>query len=221
MSAVEQPREMLPGYRAELPPVPQRMRSLPISRGYPVPWFVAKVEGEYHFPTMDGAKLAEALHSRVCWVCGQKLGAYMSFVVGSLAVVNRTTSEPPCHHECAVFSARACPFLVRPHMKRTKNQAPGAVEPVGLHVERNPGVCMVWTTKLFKLLRVEGGVLFRLGPPTGVLWFCEGRAASRAEVLASIDAGMPVLREIAEREGDEAKRELADLYNAALKLVPA
>src|SRR4051812_13673711 len=103
-------------YRPELPPVPHRMRSLPIRRGYPVPWFVARVENEFHFPTADSRKMMIALHRHVCWVCGQPLGSYLAFVIGPMCAVNRISSEPPSHLECAQFSAMACPFLVRPKM---------------------------------------------------------------------------------------------------------
>ena len=210
-----------PTYRPELPAVPQRMRSLPIRRGYPVPWFVAKVNGDYHFPTVDGAKLVQALNERRCWVCGQTRGAYMSFVVGPLAAVNRCTAEAPCHHECAVFSAKACPFLTRPKMKRvSEEQRPEGAKIVGIHLDRNPGVAMVWTTKKYQLVRCDDGVLFRLGEPENVMWFAHGRAATRDEVLDSLRTGLPLLTEVANQEGPLALKLLERAYNEALRMVP-
>jgi hypothetical protein len=201
------------------------MRSLPIRRGYPVPWFVAEVDGDYHFPTADARKITAALTKHLCWVCGQPLGAFKSFVIGPMCAVNRTTSEPPNHHECAVFSARACPFLARPHMKRQKEHPEGATDAPGIMLQRNPGVALVWTTRDFWIRRAPKGTaegfLFRLGSPSGVLWYAEGRAATREEVMQSISSGLPLLREIAEQDGEEAIKLLDRSYTDALRLVPA
>jgi len=209
-------------YRPELPPVPARMRVLPVQRGYPVPWFVAQVNGEYHFPTADGRKLRLALAKRLCWVCGQPLGAYMSFVIGPMCAVNRVTSEPPCHHECAIFSAKACPFLSRPKMKRQKDVPEGAEPPPGNFIDRNPGASCVWTCKMHQLFNVpDGGLLFKVGPPTGVLWFANGRAATHDEVMESLSSGLPILAGVAKQEGEAAMKELDRQYTEALRLVPA
>jgi hypothetical protein len=37
--------------------------------------------------------------------------------------------------------------------------------------------------------------LFRIGEPTSVAWYAEGRPATRKEVLVSIDSGLPLLQE--------------------------
>lgn len=42
----------------------------------------------------------------------------------------------------------------------------------------------------------QGGTLFDIGEPTEVWWWCEGRDATQAEVLASIESG-----ELLERAG--------------------
>lgn len=196
------------------------MRRLPVQRGYPVPWFVAMIDGEYHFPTADGKKLVQALRQRLCWVCGEHLGGYLSFVIGPMCVVNRVTSEPPNHHECAVFSAKACPFLTRPHMKRQKEAPEGATPPPGNFIERNPGAVVVWTTKEHQLIKTSEGFLFRVGEPTGVLWFAEGRAATRDEAMAALSSGLPILANVAHQEGAAAVKELDLAYTAALHLVP-
>lgn len=212
-------------YRSELPPVPERMRALPIRRGYPVPWFVAEVDGDYHFPTADGRKMVQAIRRGLCWVCGQPLGKNRAFVIGPMCAVNRTTSEPPNHRDCAIFSATACPFLARPQMKRQKDQPEGSVSPPGMHIMRNPGATLVWVTREYWLKQVppeEGiqqGVLFKLGPPVEVAWYAQGRRATREEVMQSIDTGMPILREVAEKYGET--RLLERQYTAALRLVPA
>ena len=222
---MSEPAQALPGYRPGLPPVPDHMRHLPVRRGYPVPWFVAKVDGDYHFPTADGSKVAIAVKANRCWVCGGQLGTRYAFVIGPLGTVTRTTSEPPCHRECAVFSATACPFLARPGMKRQLEHAEGSSPPPGLHIERNPGASVVWITRAFSVARVpgdqgvEGGVLFKLDWPETVLWFREGRAATREEALDAIESGVPILREYAPTDDD--REYLDQCLSAARKMVPA
>lgn len=216
-------------YRPGLPEVPQRMLSLPIRRGYPVPWFVAMVDGDYHFSTADAAKMVQALRKRLCWVCGQPLGNKNAFVIGPMCAVNRTTSEPPNHRECAIFSATACPFLSRPHMKRQKDRPEGASAPPGLHIERNPGATLVWITKEYWIRQVprsaddgmRAGILFKLGDPVEVAWYAQGRLATREEVMESISSGLPILQKVAAMDGDWALKELDRSYTAALRLVPA
>jgi hypothetical protein len=208
-------------YRPELPPVPRRMQTLPIRRGYPVPWFVAIVDDDYHFPTADARKLKLALAKRLCWVCGQKLGTHFAFVIGPMCAINYNTSEPPSHRDCAVFSAIACPFLARPHMKRRTEMPEGATNPAGIFLDRNPGVACVWVTRQFWKRPVAGGLLFKIGKPEEVLWFAEGRAATRGEVLASIDSGYPILHQVAVDEGADAVLELQEAYTRALELVPS
>src|SRR4029077_8964998 len=109
--------------RPELEPLPERMRHLPVnSKGYPVPWFVAWVDGQPEFRAMDGAKFRRAIREKLCWVCGGKLGVYVCLVAGPMCGINRTSSEPPCHLECAQWSARNCPFLSNPRQVRREDE---------------------------------------------------------------------------------------------------
>lgn len=190
---------------ASLPPLPARMRSLPVdARGYPVPWFVAwldadgrsvpRGQGTPDFRVVSPAAISTAVSSKLCWICGQKRGELGAFLIGPMCAVNRVSSEPPSHPTCAEFAALACPFLVNPARKRReKDMPPGWVEPAGTMVRRNPGVTLLWAAKTFGLMAVENGVLFELPPPEYVRWFAEGRAATREEVAASVAEGLPTL----------------------------
>lgn len=140
-----------PGLRPELPrPIPERILALPVGRGYPVPWFAAAVDGGYDFRVLRPGAVDRAVTYELCWVCGQPLGPWVTFVVGPMCAVNRTSAEPPAHRECAEWSARACPFLVRPHARRREHDLPAdAQEPAGIMLRRNPGVALCWhTTRL-------------------------------------------------------------------------
>jgi hypothetical protein len=117
--------------------------------------------------------------------------------------ITRTSAEPPSHHECAVYSAKFCPFLSRPNMKRRDHEAVKAMgsTAAGNMLDRNPGVCAVWTTKSYDVFPDgRGGTLVRVGDPTKVEWFAEGREATRAEVDVSIDSGLPTLRAMCDTE---------------------
>src|SRR5215831_3288717 len=108
--------------RSELTELPRRLKALPVdARGYPVPWFVAWHDGVPDFRIADTAKWRRAVRERRCWVCGDRLGRYLAFVIGPMCGINRTTTEPPLHRECAEWSVMNCPFLVRPHAKRREN----------------------------------------------------------------------------------------------------
>lgn len=205
--------------------MPERMRGLGRDgAGRVVPWFVHVAEdGEPDFRVIGAGKIEEAYLKGKCWVCGEKLGVFKAFVIGPMCTVNRTSGEPPSHRDCARYSAHVCPFLTTPRMKRRERDLPSEVlEPGGVMIKRNPGVTVVWVTKSFA--RVEddnGGSVFRIGPAESVEFFCEGREASRAEIMESFDSGLPILMEIAREEGTKAVAALERMYFKALQLVPA
>jgi hypothetical protein len=208
------------------------MRSLHVSaQGYPVPWFVAwlsehgaprrRGEGTPDFRVIHAGAIETAIRSRVCWLCGEPLGAYTAFVIGPMCAVNRVSSEPGSHLDCANFAARACPFLADPKRRRRVNDLPAdGVAPAGVGLARNPGVALVWSTKRFKVSEVGNGVLFDLGDPEQVFWWAEGRRATRAEVRASIDGGLPALQSMADFEGPHAAAALAEAVRRAEQWLP-
>ena len=207
-----------------LPPMCGRIAKLPRDhRGFPIPWFVAvQDDGTRDFRVADARKAALAIRNRLCWACGEQLGRFQAFVIGPMCVVNRVTSEPPCHQDCAEFSATACPFLIRPRMRRNEIDLPaGHTEPPGEFIKRNPGVACVYTTLTYRLFRAgAGGTLIKLGEPTGVKWFAEGRPATRGQVRASINSGFPLLLDLARQQGAEAVAELEFELQRAVALLP-
>lgn len=206
-------------------PIPGRMTVLPLDKhGRPVPWFVAWIDGVPDFRIIGPGKIVQAVKERRCWVCGGPLGVYKAFLLGPMCAVNRNTAEPPCHLDCAVYSAKACPFLTTPHMRRRETGKPAeASNPAGIMIERNPGVALVWVTKTFRIWPEPDrrSALFEPGDPTRTLWFTQGREATHAEVMASIDSGLPLLREMAVEQGPEAEAHLDRQLAAALRHVPA
>ncbi len=209
--------------RKDLPPLPRRFRSLPIDdRGYPVPWFVAFVDDKPDFRVARPNGLGEALRKRTCWLCGQPMGRFGAFVIGPMCAINRISSEPPSHRECAEFAVKACPFLVRPNAKRRDAKLPDDISaPSGIMIKRNPGVSLLWVSRNWHTMRVENGVLINVGDPVDHSWWREGRAATHDEVWESIETGYPILFKEAEREGRLAIWHLETAHAAALTLLPA
>lgn len=205
-------------------PRPDRIARLPLDhRGYPVPWFVALVDGQPDHRIVDNAKFPPAVKEQRCWICGDKLGRFLTFALGPMCTITRTVAEPPSHLECMRYAVQACPFLARPHAHRRDAQLPdGFQEAAGLPIQRNPGVVALWTTRGFRpFFDHEGGILFQVGDPTDVVWYCAGRAATYAEVEASITSGLPVLQETAAQEGATATAALmAQLVRARQYLPP-
>jgi hypothetical protein len=214
---------------------PKRLRHLlEDHRGFVIPWFVQWFSapgvgapygmGTHDFRVADHTKFARALKEKRCWICGDKLGVHMAFVIGPMCAVNEVTSEPPCHFECAEYAVQVCPFLSKPRMRRNERALPEVAPVAGVHIARNPGAACIWVTKSYKTFRPHqgaDGVLMHLGPAERVLWFCEGRAATRAEIEAAISSGLPALAEVAELQGGDAPLELAAGLQRVQALLPA
>lgn len=209
--------------REGLPPVPARLRSRPLDhRGYPVPWFVAWIDGKPDFRVIDSPKMPIAVKQNRCWICGEIMGVHKTFLIGPMCAINRTIAEPPSHWDCADFSARACPFLTLPQAARRDHNLPaGAVEPAGVGLKRNPGVVLLWGTRTFRPFSDgRGGVLFQLGDPERLEWIAHGRTATREEILESINSGLPHLYSVADEEGPHARAALDDYVARGMALVP-
>ena len=199
-------------------PLPRRMTTLAVDkRGYPVPAFVAWFNGEPDFRVVDHQHMQRCVYHRRCWICGEPTGAHMAFVIGPMCCINRISSEPPSHVDCAEFAAQACPFLSQPLAKRpdmARKPVPGkTVEPAGIMLAHNPGVCAVWVTKTYKPFRAPGpagssGVLFEVGPPERLAFWAKGRHATRPELDDAIAKGLPHLTKMAQMDGEAALAEL-------------
>lgn len=216
--ATRKGNEMKPG----LEPLTERLKTLPIdSRGYPVPWFVAETEpGVYDFRLADPFKFEKAIKDNRCWVCGGKMGSFKTFVIGPMCGVNRVTAEPPCHLDCAQWSARNCPFLANPNMVRNEhNLHPDGRNPGGEMIKRNPGVCLLWTTKTYKVKRVHNGHLIEIGEPIEVFFYAKGKLATREQIDEAVETGCPLLENMAKEEGPKAHEMFTKMKSDFVKII--
>lgn len=210
------------------PVAPPTMATLPTDpHGRLVPWFVAQQPGgRYDFRIADEAKLRAATMFALCWCCGNRLHGVGTFAIGPMCVVNHISAEPPNHLECAMYAVRVCPFLSIPNMRRRPidHEAMGTNRPPGQMIERNPGVIALWTTTEWSTFAPDPAQperrLHDIGRlPATLSWWCQGRSATRAEVVSSIAAGMPALAEVAAAEPGGMVALEAGL-RVAMQLVP-
>jgi hypothetical protein len=161
-------------------PLPDRMRSLPISRrGFPVPWFVTvhDADGDYDFRAVDPRRIGEAVRTKRCWLCGKPLGRFLVFTLGPMCAINRVSAEPPSHRACAEYAVKACPFLSHPRARRNTVDLTGRPETTpGVAIPRNPGVTLLWVTESFHVRVAEtpaggAGYLLNVGEPLELAWY--------------------------------------------------
>lgn len=205
-------------------PVPLRLQGRPRDhRGYIIPYFVAWVDedgkqvpqglGTPDFRVMDHHRWARCEHHRFCWLCGEKLGNIVTFCIGPMCALTRTTAEPPNHLDCSRYAAQVCPFMLRPRMVRNTKDLPPNRNVAGIMLDRNPGVMCLWKTRSWTKFKTARGPLITVGDPVDIEWWAEGRQATRAEVLASVESGLPALRAIAAKhDGEDGQRELEEKY---------
>ncbi len=213
--------------------MPLNLRDRPLQdfggKKFMVPWFVAKIGNRFDFRVIRPMGVYKAHTEKRCWLCGKPREKLHTFVIGPMCAVNRVSSEPPSHPECALYAALTCPFLSNPKMRRSPRDLPdGTKEMAGVGLPRNPGVTALWTTKKYNVINIDAvpeikanaGVLFDIGDPIRVAWFREGRSATKEEILASIDGGLPTLMELAMAQGRGAVMELQQQYRLAMQYLP-
>jgi hypothetical protein len=201
--------------------MPARLRKLEVSdEGYPVPAFVEWIDGKPDFRVMNSRHFKRCIEQKRCWLCGEPLGKFLAFVIGPMCAVNRVSSEPPSHYDCAAYSVRACPFLSQPRMRRNEKDLPDAGKMAGIAITRNPGVTLIWVTDGYKTFQANG-VLFQIGEPLRLEFYREGRRATREEIGVSIETGLPTLRNVAKQQGKYAEEALNVQIQEAWKLINA
>lgn len=208
-------------------PMPPQIAALPRNKvGYPIPWFVATFpDGHRDFRVASAERIYDAVRFDKCYTCGQPIGSYKAFLIGPMCAVNRIAPEPPSHRDCAQYSARVCPFLSTPAMVRRERgmEFEDRIDPGGVMLLRNPGVTALWITRDYTPVKPPNGShVFRIGEPKDVTWWRESRAATRAEVLESMESGRPLLIEACEKDDDPAGalQHMETEWAKALTLIP-
>jgi hypothetical protein len=87
-------------------------------------------------------------------------------------------------------------------MIRRTNDLPAKIRMNDGHNPRNPGATALWFTRRFDLVQNGRSVLFRMGRAFRVDWYAKGHTASREEASEALEAGIGVLWETSDRNGD-------------------
>lgn len=101
--------------------IPKFLDHLPVNeKGYPIPYFVAIVDGKPDFRLLDSVKQLACINGKKCGVCGKTIpNTQFYFVSGYFGYLNSISTDPGMHRECAEFSLVACPHM---HFKKAERR---------------------------------------------------------------------------------------------------
>ncbi len=135
--------------------MPAAMQHLPLSElGYLKPWFVKGGD----LREIDDKKYISAMKDRHCWVCGGINQQAFTFVTDIRYAYNSVSLEPPCHDECARYSAMVCPHLLLPKSKRREADLPDRISNENINPMinlENPGKIVLTYVTSFDFVWVE------------------------------------------------------------------
>ncbi len=105
--------------------IPKRLQHLKTDeRGYPIPFFIAYIDGKADFRLADERKQLLCIKEDLCWICGKKLLKHVYFfITGPLGLKNKTVTDCGMHRECAEFSLQACPHMFYENAERREKGA--------------------------------------------------------------------------------------------------
>jgi len=147
-------------------PIPPFLAHLPVdSRGYPVPFFVAKRGEHYDFIHMDERKQQQAIQDHLCHICGKELSPRQSWYVitGPTGYKNRVVSDPPMHKDCAAYALQVCPHLLYQKAER-KDDGTGKIHPA-MQLGKPDSIYLIAIMPFIHVQRVPGlGVFIHFKP---------------------------------------------------------
>ncbi|GCD54043.1 hypothetical protein NBRC3188_2740 [Acetobacter pasteurianus NBRC 3188] len=77
-------------------PIPSRMLNLRrLNSGLPIPKFATWEEDKPNLTVMNRDFFGTALRNKLCWICGQKMGRFASFVGGPKSTASKCFVDPP------------------------------------------------------------------------------------------------------------------------------
>lgn len=102
--------------------IPPELSQLELDeRGYPIPYFVGKINGKFNFKYQDRKKRDSCIQWRWCPICAKRLDKEFSYVItGPQGLKNKVVSDAPMHLVCAEFSLQACPHI---HFEKAERKA--------------------------------------------------------------------------------------------------
>lgn len=157
-------------------PMPERIARLPrTASGYPIPFFVAYVDGVPDLKLLDGRKQLVCIQNRLCGICGESVEpGEIAFITGPKGVENRVCTDPGMHEGCAEYAVHVCPFMVRPNARRSPKHHPDSLPSMGAIDERPEKTAIYLTRHYVPRQTNSGAILIRLYAPIRLRWFVDG-----------------------------------------------
>jgi len=140
-------------------------------RGYPIPFMVVQPEdndGEALLGVLDPERVIRALRNRLCGVCGEGLGYWITFIGGPLSLRKRWFRNPPMHEACARYAMGVCPFLASPHARYRPVSGNPETSVSHLMADQRPSTMYVVYTRRYRIVVVNGEVVAEIAPPVRV-----------------------------------------------------
>ena len=142
----------------------KRVEALPKWKGFPIPYFATyRKDGTPDFKVVDEARRKNCAIHRVCWICGEALEYWVTFIGGPKSVDLRLFSDGPMHPECANDAMMICPFLLG---QTDYGNNPDANKYDGI-IQSDPHVSIAPTQMGILLTRKFSTILSR----NGINWF--------------------------------------------------
>ena len=84
------------------------------SRGLPIPYITMIIDGKPDFKVTDMEMRMNAIRDNICGICGGELDDEIVFIGGPISCTQSFLFfDPPMHLECAEFSTKICPEIVK------------------------------------------------------------------------------------------------------------
>lgn len=147
----------------------ERVARLPKWRGIPVPFFVTwREDGVPDFKVVSESNRMKCATERLCWICGEKLLAWVVFIGGPASAKSRLYVDGPMHDECARDAVKLCPFLAgrtdyAKEISLEKHAPTTEIRHTRTENVVAPEEVVLYKTRQFAVERVPDGWLFRVG----------------------------------------------------------
>lgn len=152
-------------------PIPERLKSRPLYRGYVVPYSVlVDDQGRADFRVTDMDKWSECAKLKLCALCGQKLDYWVWYIGGPSCAESGVYFDLALHEECCFYAAKVCPFLMG---AREYSERPAKVAREGYRTEVREDVPVAMPSALYaskrrrdqlKIVNNGGQLAVKTGP---------------------------------------------------------
>jgi hypothetical protein len=164
--------------------VASKIDSLPKYKNFPVPFFVTYTKDYIpDFKVINEKNRERCATGRLCFVCGTKIGYWVTFIGGPNSCGHRLFTDGPMHTECSLGAMRICPFLLgttdySPDTSLRPERFSSDVKINSLTSVVPPEFTGIYLTRSFKTVTLSRnpveGWYFLADKPVSIRWFKRG-----------------------------------------------